>query len=147
MGIRLVALATFPAAAGMFVLRRPLIGVTLHHGNFDAGDALLTSRALAGFSLGPRRLLGVPVRAPRRSTRTPMRATPFVINLFENVINIVLAVVLVGRYGVLGLGAAFAIAYLVSSVWALQVLAYKVPGFALRADPRQPRPDGARSAS
>ncbi len=131
MGIRLVALATFPAAAGMFVLRRPLIGVTLDHGNFDSGDALLTSRALAGFSLG---LVGFSVylfvlRAFYAHTDA---RTPFVINLFENVINIALAFVLVDRYGVLGLGMAFAIAYIVSSVWALQVLAYKVPGFALR---------------
>jgi putative peptidoglycan lipid II flippase len=131
MGIRLVALATFPAAAGMFVLRRPLIGVALDHGNFDTGDALLTSRALAGFSLG---LVGFSVylfvlRA--FYVHTDAR-TPFVINLFENIINIALAFVLVGRYGVLGLGMAFAIAYILSSVWALQVLSYKVPGFALR---------------
>ena len=32
----------------------------------------------------------------------------------------------------LGLGLAFALAYLVSAAWALQVLSYKVPGFALR---------------
>ena len=50
-------------------------------------------------------------------TRTPAR--PFIINVVENVINIVLAVVLVGRYGVLGLGLAFAIAYVLSSIWAL----------------------------
>ena len=29
----------------------------------------------------------------------------------------------------LGLGLAFAIAYMLSSIWALQVLSYKVPGF------------------
>ncbi len=132
MGIRLVALATFPAAAAMFVLRRPLIGLTLQHGNFDAGDALLTSRALAGFSLG---LVGFSVYlfVLRGFYSHTDARTPFVINLFENLINIVLAVVLVGRFGVLGLGAAFAIAYALSAVWALQVLSYKVPGF-------EPRP-------
>jgi len=49
--------------------------------------------------------------------------------VFENLINIGLAVVLAGRFGVLGLGASFAIAYTVSSVFALQVLSYKVRGF------------------
>lgn len=132
MGIRLVALATFPAAAAMFVLRRPLIGVALEHGNFNAGDALLTSRALAGFSLG---LVGFSVylfvlRAFYAHTDA---RTPFVINLVENIINIALAFVLYQRFGVLGLGLAFAIAYAVSSVWALQVLAYKVPGFSIRS--------------
>ena len=33
----------------------------------------------------------------------------------------------------LGLGASFAIAYTVSALWVLQILAYKVPGFELRA--------------
>jgi peptidoglycan biosynthesis protein MviN/MurJ (putative lipid II flippase) len=45
----------------------------------------------------------------------------------------VLAIVLVGRYGVLGLGLAFAIAYVISSCWALVVLGYKVPGFSPRS--------------
>jgi putative peptidoglycan lipid II flippase len=57
--------------------------------------------------------------------------TPFVINLFENLINIVLAWILVSRYGVLGLGLSFGIAYLISAAFALLVLSYKVPGFSL----------------
>ncbi len=59
--------------------------------------------------------------------------TPFKINLVENLVNIVLAFVLVDRYGVLGLGLAFALAYVVSSIWAMQVLSYKVPGFPVRS--------------
>ena len=65
-----------------------------------------TSRALGGFALG---LVGFSVYLfvlrgfyAHQDTRTP-----FVINVGENVLNIVLALVLVGRYGVLGLGAAF----------------------------------------
>ena len=58
--------------------------------------------------------------------------TPFVINLVENAINIALALVLVDRFGLLGLGVSFAAAYLLSALWALQVLSYKVPGFPLR---------------
>jgi putative peptidoglycan lipid II flippase len=58
--------------------------------------------------------------------------TPFKINVVENLINIVLAFVLVDRYGVLGLGLAFALAYMISALWSMQVLSYKVPGFAVR---------------
>lgn len=130
-GIRLIALLTFPAAAAMFVLRRPLIGLGLQHGNFDAGDALVTSRALAGFALG---LVGFSLYlfVLRGFYAHGDARTPFLINLVENIINIVLAIVLVQRFDVLGLGAAFAVAYLVSAAWALQVLSYKVPGFAVR---------------
>jgi putative peptidoglycan lipid II flippase len=44
------------------------------------------------------------------------------LNCFENALNIVLALMLVDRYGVRGLGLAFAVAYLVSSLVALEVL-------------------------
>ncbi len=57
--------------------------------------------------------------------------TPFKINVVENLINIALAFVLVDRYGVLGLGPAFALAYVISSLWSMQILSYKVPGFAV----------------
>lgn len=131
MGIRLVALATFPAAAAMFVLRRPLIGVSLEHGNFDPADTIDTSRALAGFALGLV-AFSVYLFVLRAFYAHTDARTPFVINLVQNVINIVLAIVLVGRFGVLGLAAAFALSYGIAALWALQVLTYKVRGFALR---------------
>ena len=40
--------------------------------------------------------------------------------------------VFVAQWGVLGLGLAYAVAYLISALWALKVLSYKVPGFPLR---------------
>ena len=128
LGLRLIALLTIPAAAGMFVLRRPLIGVALQHGNFTAAAALNTSRALGGFAIG---LIGFSLYlfALRGFYAHEDTRTPFVINLVENLINIVLAWVLYDRFGVLGLGLAFAIAYLVTAVWSLQVLSYKMRGF------------------
>jgi putative peptidoglycan lipid II flippase len=105
--------------------------MVLQHGNFDAGDALVTSRALAGFAVG---LVGFSVYLflLRGFYAHDDAKTPFTINLFENVINIVLAFVLVDEYGVLGLGLAFSIAYLVSALLALQVMSYKVRGFPVR---------------
>ena len=55
--------------------------------------------------------------------------TPFVINLGQNALNIVLAFVLVGSFDVLGLGLAFAISYLVAAVATVLVLRIKVPSF------------------
>lgn len=131
-GVRLVALVTVPAGFGLFVLRQPIVGALMQHGEFDATDTLVTSRALAGFALG---LAGFSVYLfvlrgfySHQDTRTP-----FVVNLFENALNIALALALVGRYGVLGLGLAFGVAYIVSSVFALIVLRNKVRGFAVRS--------------
>ena len=105
LGVRLIALFTIPAGVGMFVLRRPIVGALLQHGEYGADDALATSRALGGFALG---LVGFSVYLfvlrgfyAHHDTRTP-----FVVNVFQNAINVVLAIILVDRYGVLGLGLA-----------------------------------------
>jgi putative peptidoglycan lipid II flippase len=128
LGIRMTALLTIPAAVGMFVLRQSIVGALLEHRNFDAIDAARTSRALAGFALG---LAGFSIFLftlrgfyAHKDTRTP-----FVLSVIENGINIILAFVLVGRFGVLGLSLSFAIAYVVSAVISMWVLGNKVRGF------------------
>jgi putative peptidoglycan lipid II flippase len=130
LGIRLISLLTLPAGFGIFVLRRPIVGALLEYRNFGATAATNTADALAGFSLG---LVGFSVYMfvlrgfyAHKDTRTP-----FIVNVGENALNIVLAFVLVGRYGVLGLGLAFALAYLASALWVLHILSYKVRGFEL----------------
>jgi putative peptidoglycan lipid II flippase len=130
LGIRMVALLTIPAGLGLFVLRRPLIGATLQYFEFSASAALNTSRALGGFALG---LVGFSVYlfVLRGFYAHQDARTPFMINLIENALNIILALVLVRRFGVLGLGLAFGLAYLISAMLALLVLSYKVPGFEL----------------
>ena len=128
LGVRLIALVTFPAGFGLFVLRRAIVGAAFQHGNVSPEDALQTSRALAGFALG---LVGFSVYLfvlrvfyAHRDARTP-----FILNVVENALNILLAVLLVDRFGLLGLGLAFALAYLLSAVWSLQVLGNKVRTF------------------
>ena len=132
LGIRLVALLTFPAGVLMFVLRRPIVGLALQHGNFTGQNALDTSRALGGFALG---LVGFSVYlfTLRAFYSHGDARTPFIINTGENLINIVLGLALHGRFGVLGLGLAFAIAYLLAAVFAVRVLGNKVPGFPVRS--------------
>ena len=131
LGVRLITFLTLPAGFGIFVLRDPIVGALLQYRNFDAEDAANTADALAGFSLG---LVGFSVYLfvlrgfyAHQDTRTP-----FVVNVGENALNIVVALLLVGEFGVLGLGLAYAIAYLVSAVWVLRILTYKVRGFSLR---------------
>jgi putative peptidoglycan lipid II flippase len=128
--VRLIALLTVPAAIILFVLRRAIVGAFLQHGEYTPAAADNTSRALAGFALG---LVGFSLYlfALRGFYAHQDTRTPFVINVVECVLNIGLAFLLVPRYDILGLAAAFAIANVVGAVWALQVLSYKVPGFRL----------------
>lgn len=128
LGIRLVGILTIPAAFGFLALARPIIGALLQHGQFDAAAADTTSRALAGLSLG---LIGYSIYlfALRGFYAHQDTRTPFVINLGQNALNIVLAFALVGPFDVLGLGLAFAISYLVAAIATVLVLRIKVPSF------------------
>ena len=130
LGIRLIALVTLPAGFGLFVLRRAIVGAAFQHGKFTAANSLNTSRALAGFALG---LVGFSIYlfVLRIFYAHQDARTPFVINVGENLLNIVLAVIFVDRWGLLGLGLSFALAYLIAALWALQVLRYKIPAFPL----------------
>jgi putative peptidoglycan lipid II flippase len=131
LGVRLIALLTVPAGVLLFVLRRAIVGAVLQHGEYTAANADRAARALGGFALG---LVGFSVYLfvlrgfyAHQDTRTP-----FIINVVQNVLNIVLAIALVGRYDIGGLGVALAVSYGACALWALQVLTYKVPGFPLR---------------
>ena len=131
LGIRLIALVTLPAGVGLFVLRRAIVGAAFQHGKFTAANSLNTSRALAGFALG---LVGFSIYlfVLRIFYAHQDARTPFVINVGENLLNVVLALVFVDRWGLLGLGLAFGLAYLMSALWALQILHYKLPDFPLQ---------------
>lgn len=120
-GIQLTSLLTIPASCGLWVMSKPIIGLLFQHGNFSAVATANTARALSGLAIG---LAGFSIYLfvlrgfyARNDTRTP-----FFINVGENIINIVLAILLVDRHGVFGLGLAFSIAYLVSALVALLVL-------------------------
>ena len=128
LGVRVIALLTLPFTLLLTVTARPVVGAILQHGNFTAEAAHNTARALVGFSVG---LVGFSVYlfALRGFYAHEDTRTPFYINAFENALNIVLAVVLVGRHGVLGLGLAFGIAYLVSAIVALAVIERRYPEF------------------
>ncbi len=120
-GLRLISVLTVPASVAMVILARPTISALLEHGNFGASAGENTARALVGFSVG---LVGFSlyIFALRGFYAHEDTRTPFWVNVFENALNIALALLLVGRHGVLGLGLAFAIAYIVSSVVALALL-------------------------
>jgi putative peptidoglycan lipid II flippase len=131
LGIRMIALVTLPAGFGLFVLRRAIVGAAFQHGKFTAANALNTSRALAGFALG---LVGFSIYlfVLRVFYAHQDARTPFVINVGENLLNVVLALIFVGRWGLLGLGLSFGLAYLIAALWALQVLRYKLVEFQLK---------------
>lgn len=127
-GIGLTVLLSLPASIIAVVFSRPIVEVILGHGNFDDAGVTNTARALAGLAVG---LVGFSVYlfALRGFYARGDTRTPFIVNLAENAVNIVLAFVLVDRFDVLGLGLAFGFAYLIGALLALAALARAIPSW------------------
>jgi putative peptidoglycan lipid II flippase len=132
LGLRSLALVTMPAAAVLVALARPTVGVVLEHGFFEESQADVTAGALAAFAAGMFALAAYLFILRGFYAHNDTR-TPFVLNVFENGINIVLGLALVGRYGVPGLAWSFSIAYAAAALSAFYVLTVKVRGVDARA--------------
>ena len=131
LGFRLIGLLIIPAAVGYVALPKGL-----DHRAFEAtgelGKALGLGGIIAAFAVGlpgfSSYLFTLRGFYAMKNTRTP-----FLLNVFENAVNIALAVVLVRVWGVVGLALAFALAYNVAAVAAVAVLCRHSPGFDWRA--------------
>ncbi len=123
-GLKLTALVTVPASLVLVLFAKPIVQLLLQYGNFDSQAASNTARALVGLGVG---LSGFSIYlfVLRGFYSQGDTRTPFFINLFENFLNILFAVLLVKKYDVLGLGLAFSFAYLISSAVALYALRHK----------------------
>ena len=123
-GIRLTALATIPASIILAIFAKPIVALLLQYGNFDESAVTNTARALVGLSVG---LSGFSIYlfVLRGFYSHGDTRTPFFINVFENILNIIFAILLVDKYDVLGLGLAFSFAYLISSGVAIVALRRK----------------------
>ena len=76
-GLRLTFLLALPCATALALLAVPLIATLFHHGAFEAGDVLMTRRALIAYSVGLLGLILVKVLAPgfyaRQNIKTPVK--------------------------------------------------------------------------
>jgi putative peptidoglycan lipid II flippase len=135
-GLRLMTLVILPAAAGLAVLARPVVTVLLQRGALTPGQAEVTAACVALFALGlvPFSLYLYALRGfyALHDTRTP-----FVLNCWENLINVGLAVALYPWFGVQGLALSFSVAYAVAAVMALRSLGGRTGGLGLDQRSRQ----------
>lgn len=125
LGLRLMLLVMVPAAVGYALLAKPLVSGLLVRGALTGASADLVADILAALAFG---LVGFSVYlfALRGFYALRDTRTPFVLNLIENAINVVLALAFVGRWGVQGLAAAYAGAYTIAAVLALGALRARV---------------------
>ncbi len=126
LGLRFIVVLVLPASVLFAVLAQPMLAVIVRH-QFTAHDAVVTADTLQAFaiSLVPFSVYLYVMRAfyALQDTRTP-----FVLNAFENGLNVVLAVALFSGLGVQGLALAWSGAYLAAAVVALVVLRRRIGG-------------------
>lgn len=126
-GLRLGLLVILPTAALFLTLAEPTITLLLERGSFGDASTGLTSSVLAWLAVG---LPGFAVFLYTMRGFYAMQdtRTPFVLNVFENLVQVALAFALVGPFGVQGVIAAFSIAYTVAAAVALLTLRARVDG-------------------
>ena len=127
LGLRGVLVVVTPAAVGYAVLSRQVVVGLIEHGRFSHTNALLAADALRGFAFGlvPFCVYLYALRAfySLRDTKTP-----FIINCFENALNIAFAAALYPHFGISGLAYGFSAAYAASAIVALAMLRPRLAG-------------------
>ncbi len=128
LGFRLIALLVIPAAVGYVALPHGLAVSPFSPEHGLLGQAYSVIGVVAAFSIG---LPGFStyLYALRGFYAKKNTKIPFFINCTENLINIVLAIVLVRLWGVVGLALAFGLAYDIAAVIAVVSLNRHSPGF------------------
>jgi len=126
---------TLPLAAVMLVGAPVGLDLVLRYGAVGLSGVHLTAEALQGFAVGlPGFALFLSIVQGLQATRNAR--VVFMLYVVENGLNIVLAFVLVGHYGVEGLTLALSIAYTVAALLGLVILArmhaLRAPGDLLR---------------
>ena len=126
-GIRNILCLLVPAAAFYVAVARPIVEFALMRGQMTLEKSNLIADTTRAFAVGLPAfscylLLMNALKAMRNT-----RAT-FELNVVENAVNIVLAALLYSHWGVQGLAAAFAIAYIVASVAAGRVVGRHIGG-------------------
>ena len=136
LGVRLMTLVILPAAAGLTLLARPVVSVLLERGALTAGQADVTAECVALFAVGllPFSLYLYALRGfyALHDTRTP-----FVLNCWENLINVVVAAALYPWLGVQGLALSFSVAYTLAAAMTLRSLAGRTGGLGVDRRGRQ----------
>ncbi len=126
LALRLTVLLVVPAAIGLVVLALPIVSTLFEYRSFTSELTHITADTLAAFAVGLPSfalfLLSVRGLYAMKDTRTP-----FLLNLGESGLTLVLAIPLMGR-GAAGLALAFASGYLVFGFVALAVLGHRVGG-------------------
>jgi len=126
-GLRLIVTLMIPAAALYVGLTQPIVAALLQRGAFDAADTERVADTLLMFAIGLP-AFSVYLYTQRGFYAMQDTRTPFLVNCFENSVNIVAALVLFPMLGLPGLALAFSIAYVAATGVSLSIMSRRVGG-------------------
>lgn len=126
-GLRMILTLMLPAAALYVGLSQPIVTALLQRGAFDATATTRVADTLLMFAVGLP-AFSVYLYTLRGFYSMQDTRTPFLVNCFENALNIAAALLLYPALGIPGLALAFALAYAVAAVVALAVMARRLAG-------------------
>ncbi len=130
-GLRLGSLLIVPTAVAYLVLARPAVSALLEYGRFDAASADLTTFALRWLAVGLPGFAAF-LYSMRGFYAFKDTRTPFLLNVFEYALQVVLSFALLPFFGFGGVIAAFSISYTIGAVVALATLQRRAGAFADR---------------
>jgi putative peptidoglycan lipid II flippase len=113
--LKLTAMVSFPAAAGLVALNGPIIRTLFERGVFDAGSTALSASCLLFFALGLPFVSGVKVVAPAFFSLKDTR-TPVVIGVAVMAVNTAVSLALMGPLRVGGLALSLSITQVLNFV-------------------------------
>ena len=107
MSLKLVTFVILPVMAVFIILSKPIIAILYQHGGFVLEDTMRTGVALSCYSIG---MIGMAYNEILSKTYFSMQnsKTPMINALISMVVNIVIAYVLSGPFGIAGLAIATA---------------------------------------
>lgn len=107
--LEICLLLALPAAVALFVAAEPIIRVLFERGEFTAANTDMTAKVLMGYALGLPAYICIKVFSTafwsKQDTMTPVK-----ISVFCTLLNIAIALMLIGVFGVAGIAAATGIA-------------------------------------
>jgi len=126
-GLRLIITLMVPAAALYVGLTQPIVAALLQRGAFDAADTTRVAHTLLAFAVGLP-AFSVYLYIQRGFYAMQDTRTPFLVNCFENAVNIVGALLLFPMLGLPGLALSFSIAYTVAALTSLTIMSRRLGG-------------------
>jgi putative peptidoglycan lipid II flippase len=126
-GLRMILFIMVPAMMGLILLRRPIVHLFFEHGTFTASDTTATALAVLCYAVGLWAFAGVRIIVAAYYSLQDT-TTPAVAAVTAVVVNIVLALLLMGPLQHAGLALATALASMVNAAILVAVLNRRLGG-------------------